>query len=73
MPPDYYFVYEAAQFLGCSFMELDSHPDKRSLMAVAFTIRGGKNDGETMREQNPEYQRMIRDYSKKVEKARGRK
>jgi hypothetical protein len=72
MPPDYYFVFEAAQVLGCSFMDLDEHPEKRTLMALAFTVKGGKNDGEYMRERNPEYQKMLKDASKKIEKARGR-
>lgn len=61
---------EAAEILGCSFMELNTHPDKRSLMRMAQTYRWGKNEGESTREANPEYQREVKKLSKKIEGAR---
>jgi hypothetical protein len=61
---------EAAEILGCSFMELNDHPNKRNLMRMAFTYRWGKNAGETAKEANPEYQKEIKKLSKQIAKAK---
>jgi len=55
--------------LGCSFIELDEHPDKANLMATAFTLSVGDNEGEYLRELNPAWQKKKKEMSKAVEKA----
>jgi hypothetical protein len=61
---------EAAKILGCSYLELDSRPDKFDLMDRAFTYRNGTDRGEYMRELNPKYQKQRSDAMKEVEAAR---
>lgn len=61
---------EAAEILGCSFMELNDHPNKRNLMRMAFTYRWGKNQGETSKEANPTYQKAVKELSDKIAKAK---
>lgn len=40
-----WFVLEAAKVMNCSFMELDEHPQKHTLMGIAFTLQAGNTDG----------------------------
>jgi hypothetical protein len=63
---------EAAEILRMSYVELDKHPQKSELMTKAFTYRWGKNEGESTKEANPKFQKMVKDYAKKIEKARGK-
>lgn len=58
-PPAYYYVHRAAEILGCSYIELDEHPDKLNLMAKAFTIEWGKSDGERALKKNPKFKAMM--------------
>jgi hypothetical protein len=60
---------EAAKILGCSYLDLDSHPDKLSLMEKAFTYSEGKGKGEYMRALNPKYQRMQKQIREELERA----
>lgn len=59
-PPAWFFEFEAAKILGCSYLELTRRPDKAALMTRAFTYGRGKTDGEYLREKNPKYQQMRR-------------
>ncbi len=59
-PPHFYYVHRAAEILGCSFMELDAHPEKLELMSIAFTLEWGKLDGETALKQNPKFKEMVK-------------
>jgi len=63
-----YFIYRASQILNCSFIELDSHPDKARLMELAFTFSQGDNQGEYLRELNPEWQRQKKSMTDKISK-----
>ncbi len=63
-----YYVYKAAKILGCSFLELDGHPEKARLMTLAFTFESGENEGEYLRELNPEWQKKKKAMSEKIQK-----
>jgi hypothetical protein len=54
-----------------SFVDLDEHPNKHSLMRRAFTLMRGVNDGEYLRECNPEYQQQLKDAAAEIQKAKG--
>ena len=54
--------------MGCSFLELDTHPDKARLMTLAFTFEAGEGEGEYLRELNPEWQKKKKSMSDKISK-----
>jgi hypothetical protein len=55
-PCEEWFVYEAAKFLGMSYVELEEHPRKHSLMSTAFTVQTGLEDGKSAIRANLEQQ-----------------
>lgn len=70
--PFYYRVYRAAKVLNCSFLELSAHEDCLTLMTMAFAIERGENEGEYLKEKNPEYQRQRKQMTNEMVKARGK-
>jgi hypothetical protein len=64
-------VWKASKILGCSYLELDAHPEKGNLMSIAFTVDNGQNEGEYLRELNPEWTKKKKEMQKKMEKAQG--
>lgn len=63
-PPFFYFIHRAAKILGCSFLELEHHPERFRLMSLAFTLESGKNQGDRILKQNPEYKALIKQMAK---------
>jgi hypothetical protein len=55
--------------LGCSYLELDAHPDKARLMTIAFTVESGDAEGEYLRELNPNWQKRKKDVGRQIDKA----
>ncbi len=71
-PPPFFYVAEAARILGCSFIDLEYHPDKFELMGQAFTLQWGRTDGELQRELNPEYVKKRKALEAKIAEAQKR-
>ena len=71
-PSHEYFIAEAAKELGCSFMELEAHPERERLMAVAFTLSIGRADGEHAMQCNPIFIQKQRERQKQIEKAQNK-
>lgn len=69
-PPFFYFIFEAAETLKCSVIELINHPNRSELMQMANSYQHGKTQGECNLQLNPEYQKQIKDMSKKIEAVR---
>lgn len=57
--------------LGCSYLELDARPDKGRLMTLAFTFQSGENEGEYIRETNPQWAKKKKAFSDAMNKANG--
>lgn len=53
-----------------SFAELWHHPERLELMSIARTIELGENEGEWLRELNPEFQAQKKEMSERLSKAR---
>lgn len=68
-PPFGYYIWKASKILGCSYIELEGHPDIARLMTLAFTYDNGDSEGEYLRELNPEWQRKKKSMSEAMQKA----
>lgn len=69
-PPDYYFEIEAANVLRMSFLGLRNHPDRSELLSIAASYLKGKSDGEYLLHLNPEFNKTLKDRTKKISDAR---
>lgn len=62
---------EAAEILNCSFMELESHPDRVRLMTIAQTVKSGRNNGEYLLKCNPKFHMLVKNATDEIDRAKG--
>lgn len=69
-PPVEYFIAKAAKELGMTYFEMEQHPERERLMAIAFTLSEGQAEGEFQVQLVKEFWMRHREREKKIAKVR---